>query len=67
MSGWGTFEELRSTGSLVDVTLEAEGRGIAAHKVVLAATVPYFRAMFTADMLETDLDRIQIQVPSHSS
>ena len=46
---------LRLTKSLCDVTLQNEqgGRQFEAHRVVLAASSPYFRAMFTGSMEES--------------
>ncbi len=38
-----TLAEMREEGSLCDITLQAEGKAISAHKVVLAAGSPYFR------------------------
>ncbi|KJH50404.1 kelch repeat protein [Dictyocaulus viviparus] len=59
-------------GDLCDVILEASGHSggtesesasptiITAHKVVLAASCPYFRAMFTSNMVESNKGRIVI-------
>ncbi|CDW52269.1 Kelch 1 and BACK and BTB domain containing protei n [Trichuris trichiura] len=55
------FQELRRDGLLCDVTLLAEGKRLSAHRVVLAATIPYFRAMFTIDMMEKSAQEINIQ------
>ncbi|KAL6736128.1 hypothetical protein Aduo_006514 [Ancylostoma duodenale] len=66
---------LRRCDELCDVVLEACGPTdaggaesesapptiIAAHKVVLAAACPYFRAMFTSNMVESNKDRITIK------
>ena len=38
---------LRQTEDLCDVVLQVGCRSISSHKVVLAASSPYFRAMFT--------------------
>lgn len=37
------LSNLWKSGTLCDVLLAAEGRNIAAHKIVLAAASPYFR------------------------
>ncbi len=47
------LSSLREENMLCDVQLEAEGRQIAAHKAVLAAASPYFRAMFCGTFKET--------------
>ncbi|KAL6728224.1 hypothetical protein Aduo_010019 [Ancylostoma duodenale] len=41
------LQELRSYGLLTDVTLVIEDKEIKAHKVVLAAAIPYFYTLFT--------------------
>lgn len=66
---------LRRCDKLCDVVLEASGptdKGgaesesapptvIAAHRVVLAAACPYFKAMFTSNMVESNKNRIVIK------
>ncbi len=37
------FEEIRRSGKLCDVTLVAGQHRFSAHRVLLAATIPYFR------------------------
>lgn len=47
------MEELRRLGKLCDITLIAQEEKFSAHRVVLAASIPYFNAMFMHDsMLE---------------
>ncbi|ELU00416.1 hypothetical protein CAPTEDRAFT_151000 [Capitella teleta] len=55
------FEEIRRRGKLCDVTLLIEEQRIHAHRIVLAATVPYFNAMFTHDMVESKQNEIAIK------
>lgn len=56
------FEEIRRIGKLCDVTLIVGGRHLSAHRIVLAATIPYFQAMFTHDMVESNQREISMQV-----
>ena len=55
------LNEFRETGELCDVYLEAQEMQVPAHKAVLAACSPYFRAMFTADFVEATRPVIQMQ------
>ena len=47
-SAFPAMSEMRRDGKLCDVTVKVGGThfNVRAHKVVLAATIPYFRAMF---------------------
>lgn len=56
------FEEIRRMGKLCDVTLIVNDRHFSAHRIVLAATIPYFQAMFTHDMVESSQREISMQV-----
>jgi hypothetical protein len=47
------MESLRLARSLCDVTLQAENKQFEAHRVVLAASSAYFRAMFAGHMEES--------------
>ncbi|GMT09067.1 hypothetical protein PFISCL1PPCAC_364, partial [Pristionchus fissidentatus] len=53
-----SLSQLRNDEQLCDVELEAEGETILAHRVLLAASIPYFRAMFNSQMKETNQRRI---------
>ncbi|GAA6068206.1 kelch-like protein 2 isoform X1, partial [Tachysurus ichikawai] len=55
------MNELRSQSVLCDVTIVAEDVEIAAHRVVLAAGSPYFRAMFTGEMSESRQKKVRIK------
>lgn len=55
------FNELRSKCQLCDVALVMENRKLSAHKVILAATIPYFRGMFTLDLMEANMKEINIE------
>lgn len=55
------LQELRQEGKLLDVqVLVGESCRVSAHKVVLAATVPYFSGMFTNDLIESTQSEIRI-------
>ena len=47
------LSELRNDNQLCDVVLSAGNHSISAHRVVLAACSPYFRAMFTGELAES--------------
>ena len=42
--------QLRNEGILCDVTLRIEGQDFAAHRCVLSAASPFFRALFTSEL-----------------
>lgn len=52
--------DLKKDEMLCDVTLVADEHKIKAHKIVLAATSPYFSAMFTNQMLESSSETIRL-------
>lgn len=41
--------------------IQAEDQSFTAHRIVLAATIPYFKAMFTHNMVESKMQEISIQ------
>lgn len=56
------MEDLRREGKLVDVHIRVgDSCLIHAHKLVLAATVPYFNGMFTNDLIEATQDEVHIR------
>ncbi|XP_060679705.1 kelch-like protein 18 [Hemiscyllium ocellatum] len=59
--GYGLMEEIRRQGKLCDVTLRVGDHKYTAHRIVLAASIPYFHAMFTNDMIECKQDEIVMQ------
>ncbi|XP_078254473.1 kelch-like protein 18 [Rhinoraja longicauda] len=59
--GYGLMEEIRRQGKLCDVTLRVGDHKYSAHRIVLAASIPYFHAMFTNDMIECKQDEIIMQ------
>ncbi|XP_041460207.1 kelch-like protein 18 [Lytechinus variegatus] len=56
--GYMTMESIRRQGKLCDVTLKVEDHKFTAHRIVLAASIPYFHAMFTTDMVESKQEEI---------
>ncbi|XP_066300512.1 kelch-like protein 18 [Branchiostoma lanceolatum] len=59
--GYSLMQDIRRQGKLCDVTLKVGDHKFTAHRIVLAATIPYFQAMFTHDMVECKQDEISIQ------
>ena len=59
--GFEVMNTLRHNGQLCDVTLRAGSEMFRAHRVVLAAASPYFKAMFCTSMRESDMSDIPIQ------
>ena len=55
------MEEIRRQAKLCDVTLKIGDQKFSAHRIVLAASIPYFHAMFTHDMVESRQDEITMQ------
>ncbi|XP_053602255.1 kelch-like ECH-associated protein 1B isoform X1 [Plodia interpunctella] len=52
---------MRSHQMLTDVVLEVGNELFHAHKVVLAAGSPYFKAMFTSGLKECEMSRVRLQ------
>ncbi|XP_078572520.1 kelch repeat and BTB domain-containing protein 8-like [Branchiostoma floridae x Branchiostoma japonicum] len=57
----GTVGDLQKAGALQDVVLEVEDRRFPCHRLVLSAASPYFRAMFTSDMAESQQKTVVLQ------
>ncbi|XP_050406648.1 kelch-like protein 18 [Patella vulgata] len=58
---FSSIADIRRQGKLCDVTLKVEDQRFSAHRIVLAASIPYFNAMFTNDMVESKKDEICMQ------
>lgn len=57
-----SLESLWRERTLCDVEIDASGEGVVqAHRVVLAAGIPYFRAMFTSNLRESQAHRVSIR------
>ena len=61
------LDSMRDSGTLCDVTLLVDGAEFPAHKVVLAASSPYFQAMFTSSFKEKDESRQEIHGIDHET
>ena len=46
---------------LTDVVIEVQQELFHAHKVVLSAASPYFKAMFTGGLKESEMSRVKLQ------
>lgn len=56
-----TMNIMRAHRDLCDIMIHVGNRTIHAHKLVLASCSPYFRAMFTSEMIECKQTEIKIQ------
>eukprot|EP00117_Sycon_ciliatum_P006045 scpid74631/ scgid9747/ Kelch-like protein 8 len=54
------LHEMYFTGSLCDVEIQVASRRVPCHRVVLAASSPYFRAMFTSKMQESTAPAVEL-------
>ncbi|BES98887.1 BACK [Nesidiocoris tenuis] len=59
--GFSIMEEIRRQGKLCDVTLKVDDQSFTGHRLVLAASIPYFHAMFLNDMAESKQREITMQ------
>ena len=55
------LNELRESNSLCDTTIRAQGQDFPAHRCVLSAASPYFRAMFTSELKEKESDLVELK------
>ncbi|KAK7109027.1 kelch-like protein 41 [Littorina saxatilis] len=55
------LQEMFETGLLSDVTLVAGNSRVSCHRNVLAASSPYFRAMFTSGVCESEQREVTLQ------
>lgn len=55
------LNELRETNILCDTTIRAQGQDFPAHKCVLSAASPYFRAKFTSQLQQNESSLVELQ------
>ncbi len=55
------LNELRETNILCDTIIRAQGQDFTAHKCVLSAASPYFRAVFTSELKEKESNVVELQ------
>jgi len=55
------LNELRETSILCDTTIRAQGQDFPAHKCVLSAASPYFRAKFTSQIQENESNLVELK------
>ena len=55
------LNELRKSNILCDITIKTEGEDFPAHRCVLTAASPYFRALFTSDFKENESSFVELK------
>ncbi|XP_022796331.1 kelch-like protein 12 [Stylophora pistillata] len=55
------LNELRESNTLCDTTIRAQGQDFPAHRCVLSAASPYFRAMFTSELKEKESSLVELK------
>ena len=61
-SSFDSMNILRKTSALCDVILQVDSKRIPAHRVVLAASSPYFKAMFTGELNESKQLEVSLEL-----
>ncbi|KAK4471595.1 hypothetical protein MN116_005008 [Schistosoma mekongi] len=59
-TGFLALDCMRRDGKLCDITLIADSNRFTAHRVVLAATIPFFNGMFLSNMAESTKSEVAI-------
>ena len=52
------LRSLRDSAQFCDVTIVCESQEFLCHKLVLSSFSPYFKAMFSANMAESNQDKV---------
>jgi len=60
LTGFESLNNLRKEDHLCDITIICENSRFNAHKVVLAARCPYFKALFTSGMRESQMTEVKL-------
>ncbi|XP_016840625.1 kelch-like protein 17 [Nasonia vitripennis] len=58
---FSSLERLWVEGKLCDITINANGKEIRAHRFILAATIPYFETVLLSNFAESDREMISVQ------
>ena len=56
------YSQMRKTGTYTDFVINVDGEQIAAHRLILTAASPYFRAMLSHDTKESLMREVAIEV-----
>ncbi|KAK6758440.1 hypothetical protein RB195_015952 [Necator americanus] len=64
---FSSLQRLQSNGQLCDVEILVRNGTLRAHKVVLAAVIPFFKTMFTGNMQEARSYQITLQSIDHDT
>lgn len=59
-TSFAAFEDMRRKRELCDLTIKVGNDSFLAHRVILAAGIPYFRTVFTSDEREPDSIKISM-------
>ena len=58
---FASLNEFRSDEVFCDISIKIENKTIKAHKIVLASSIPYFKAMFESNMVENTTNEVEIK------
>lgn len=61
ISCFSLFEEMKQNEELCDITIKVRNQNFAAHRIILSAAFPYFRAMFRSRMQESTEKEISME------
>lgn len=61
MEAFKLFSALKEADHLCDIDVLVKMEVFRCHKIVLAAASPYFKAMFTSGLMESKMDKVNLQ------